>query len=273
MPYIDLFRSHYKDVYVPVKDLPEPWRERLGLNDVDDAKTDVVNESCETPGEQPTLTPAERAACLSDSINDQGTHGLVKLCEAEDYIDFGPVICEKADLFICHDLPSRKLLSMLNGDSLILVAENPKLYDYTHVLRCLRLVIRSFPPLPAFSKDYRLSDLYHHDFDPEIGIIAPEHTAGTGQKRRIESGHQPLIRIPPPTEEEAYFANLYYHRDRRWWTFSSRLFWLTVKQLDFNSYACRDVVNCVVSQLVMRRRSRGWVPYSKSEDEDKKTTG
>lgn len=223
----------------------------MGLCDDEDTKTNCVNG---TQREHLGLTSAERAACFRNSINPEGTDGLMKVSIPDDILDFGPVICESNHVLLFNESPIHKFISALKRDSLILVAAR-RLVIPSHVflLRFLRLGIRNLPKLPTFPDDYYLTRLYEDGFDPEISIASTAYAARIGQKRKIDSDYQPLIQIQPSTEEERMAAKLYYTKGTRWWVFSSRLLFLTARQLKFEPALCKDMVDSIVSQLVLQR--------------------
>ncbi|KAI1751630.1 hypothetical protein F4782DRAFT_504651 [Xylaria castorea] len=264
MSYQHLFRFHYTTTLASIKSLSEVDRERLGLNDLEDAETNSIDE---TQSKRPTPSPAKRAARILNSVKQEGTYELVRIHEPNNYLDFGIVICEEkdetdggawADDAACAEEITRdnlrraQSISALKRDSLILAVERPIL-DYKHLLRYLRLGIRNIPKLPALPDDCPLTRFYHDDFDPEIAVTSKEYTARSGQKRKFDSGCQPLIEMQPSTEEGELAAKLYYTKGTRWWIFSSRLLWLTARQLKFDPVSCKAVIDSIVSQLVLQR--------------------
>ncbi|TRX89482.1 hypothetical protein FHL15_009651 [Xylaria flabelliformis] len=258
MSYQHLFKSHYTTNLISIKSLSEVDRERLGLIDIEDADTLPIED---TPSKRFTPSPSKRVARSPSLVREGSKHELVPIHEPKNYLDFGIVVCEEkneedaedgADDTSRDNSRRARSISALKRDSLILAVEQPIL-DYRHVLRYLRLGIRNVPKLPAFPDDCPLTRFYHDDFDPEIAVISKEYGARTGQKRKLESGCQPLVQMKSPTEEGESVAKLYYTKGIRWWLFSPRLLWLTARQMNFDPGLCQPVVDSIISQLILQR--------------------
>ncbi|KAI0445050.1 hypothetical protein F4803DRAFT_548461 [Xylaria telfairii] len=223
--YKALKESYCTGTLVSVKSLNEIDRERLGLCDDEDAKANCVNGAQD---EELRLTSAERAACLDDSINPEGTDGLVEVFIPDDILDFGPVIWENNGVLLLKESPVHKFISALKRDSLIIVARRrSRTLGRIFLLGALRLGIRNLPKLPPFPEDYCLIRLYEDGFDPEIAIASTAYTAKAGQKRKIDSDYQPLIQAKPSTEEE--------------------------RMLKSEPALCKDIIDSIASQLVLQR--------------------
>ncbi|KAI0185068.1 hypothetical protein EV127DRAFT_485552 [Xylaria flabelliformis] len=258
MSYQHLFKSHYTTALVSIKSLSEVDRERLGFFDIEDADPLPIEE---TPSKRFKPSPSKRVARSPSLVREGSTHELVRIHEPKNYLDFGIVVCEErneegveddADDTSCDNFRRAQSISALKRDSLILAVEQPRL-DYRHVLRYLRLGIRNMPKLPAFPDDCPLTRFYHEDFDPEIAVVSKDYGAKTGQKRKLNSGFQPLVQMKSPTKEGESLAKLYYTKGTRWWLFSPRLLWLAARQMDFDPGLCQPIVDSIISQLVLQR--------------------
>ncbi|KAI0543590.1 hypothetical protein F4679DRAFT_592524 [Xylaria curta] len=261
MSYQHLFRSHYTTTLASVKSLSEVDRERLGFVDIEDA---VISSIENTPSKRFTPSPSTKAGRSSSSVRQGSASELVRIHEPSVYLDFGIVVCEEKneekneedveneDDTNCDNLRRAQSISALKRDALILAVEQPKL-DYKHVLRYLRLGIRNMPKLPTFPDDCPLNRFYDDEFDPEIPVIPKEYGARTGQKRKLDSGCQPLVQMKPPTKEGELLSKLYYTKGTRWWLFSPLLLRLTALQQEYNPGLCQPVINSIISQLVLQR--------------------